>query len=240
MRIFATLLILLAAWIPGGAQVVIKGMVRETGAAGDPIADVRVVNVYTDQELMTPADGAFSLPATVGQLLEFRKPGYKTGYLRIVSGDIRFYNMVLENVVHELPGVAVRSYQTDFQKDSIKYHTLYKKQLNTDPVTGWRAVQSPFTALSRDNRNLIRFQHEFEFLEHLKFVDFTFNEKVIRNLTGLSGDSAKAYIRAFRPSYEALRGMKEYDFYAYIKRTVTMWRQRQRYGSPASRGGSGG
>jgi hypothetical protein len=239
MRIFATLLILMAAWIPGGAQV-INGMVRETGAAGGPLSDVQIVNVHTDQKVITGADGNFSIAALVGQLLEFRKPGYQTKWLRIETLGIKFYSMALESTVHELPGVSVRSFQTDFQKDSIKYHTLYKKQLNTDPVTGWRAVQSPFTALSRDNRNLIRFQHEFEFLEHMKFVDFTFNERVIRNLTGLAGDSAKAYIRVFRPSYEALRGMKDYDFYAYIKRTVEIWRQRQRFGPAGSRGGGGG
>ncbi len=236
MRIFATLFILLAAWIPGGTQVV-NGIVREAAGEGNMLGDVLIQNIHTGQELMSGTDGSFSIGASVGQLLEFRRPGFKTGRIRIVSADVKFYNMALETIIHELPGVAVKGLHSDFQRDSIKYHTLYKKQLNTDPVTGWRAFQSPFTALSKDNRRLIQFQQAFAFLERQKYVDYTFNERLITQLTGLGGDSVKAYARAFRPSYEALRSMKEYDLFAYIKRTAEMWRHRQRYGNPGSRSG---
>ncbi len=239
MRIFATLFLLLAACVPGGAQI-INGIVREAAAGGGPLGEVQITNIHTGQELVSGADGSFSMKASVGQLIEFRKPGYQVGRLRVVTNEVKYYNMALETIIHELPGVAVRSFHTDFQSDSIKYHTLYKKQLNTEPVTGWRAVQSPFTALSRDNRNLIRFQHEFEFLEHQKYVDYTFNDRLITSLTGLSGDSLRIYARQFRPSYEALRAMKEYDLFRYIKQTVTIWRQRQRFGPAGSRGGGGG
>lgn len=239
MRLFATLLLLLAVWIPGGAQV-ITGVVREAAAGGGTLGDVQIKNIHTNQEIVTGADGSFHINASIGQLVEFRRPGYQTGRIRVVSADVKFYNMALETIIHELPGVAVRSFHSDFQNDSIKYHTLYKKQLNTDPVTGWRAVQSPFTAFSKDNRNLIRFKQEFEFLEHQKYVDYTFNDRLITRLTGLTGDSLKSYARQFRPSYEALRGMKEYDLFRYIKQTGALWRQRQKFGPGGSRGGGGG
>ena len=59
-------------------------------------------------------------------------------------------------------------------------------------------------------------------------------------LTGLKGDSAQAYIRRFRPSYEALRRMPEYDLFSYIKQTVQIWRERQRLGPGRSLGSGGG
>ena len=143
----------------------------------------------------------------------------------------------MEPGVHELEGVELREHFSDYKHDSMRYRIAFKKQLDYQTVTGWRAFQSPFSALGKTNQQMISFQKEYEWLERQKFVDYTFNEKLIANLTGLKGDSALKYMKQYRPSYEMLRSMPEYDYFAYVKKTVAMWRQRQRLGPSNSRGG---
>ncbi len=54
-------------------------------------------------------------------------------------------------------------------------------------------------------------------------------------LTGLKGDSARTYLRIYRPTYEQLRGMSEYTFYSNVKQTVEIYRGRRlRNGSQRS------
>ncbi len=208
-------------------------------ASGAPMADVVVENIYTNEGLNTGADGKFSIAAANGQMVELHKLGYQKARVRIQAGGASFYRIFLKPGATELEEVEVHSPFSDWKHDSLRYHALFQKQINYPVLTGWRAIQSPFTALGRTNQQMIRFQKEYAWLEEIKYVDYAFNEKIVANLTGLRGDSAVAYMRQFRPSYEALRSMSDYSRFAYIKQTVALWRQRQRMG-PSNGRGSGG
>ncbi len=236
---FAVALTLLLFSFSLRAQQRINGSVAD--ADGKPLSGVAIQNIHSSEGLMTDATGHFAIAVKAGQLVEFRRLGYKTARVRIGAGALPpYYRIILEPGVQELQEVEVRNHFEDFKHDSLRYHALFKKQLETTPVTGWRAFQSPFSALSKSNRQLIQFQEEYAWLEKQKFVDYTFSEKLIAQLTGLKGDSAVAYMRRFRPSYEMLRAMPEYDFFAYVKQTVAIWRERQRMGPSNSRGSGGG
>lgn len=235
MRALATLLTLLLTASYLHAQS-ITGSVTDA-AGGAALADVIIQNIHTQSTVTTGADGAFSIAAGPGQLVEFRKMGYKTARLRLSSSHIPFYRIILETGVQELEGVEVREHHSDYKHDSLRYRAYFKKQLEFPVLTGWRAIQSPFSAMGKTNKQMLSFRREYEWFERQKYVDYTFNEKLIANLTGLKGDSAIAYMRQYRPSYEMLRSMPEYDYFSYIKRTVSIWRTRQRLGPSRSRGG---
>jgi len=235
MRTALSFLLLLITASSGYAQS-ITGIVSDA-AGGATMADVMVQNIYSDQMLITDASGHFSIGAKPGELVEFRRLGYKTARLRIISNATPFYRIILEPGVQELEGVEVRNHFQDYKHDSLRYRVIFKKQLDFPVVTGWRAIQSPFTALGKTNQRMITFQREYEWLERQKYVDYTFSEKLVANLTGLKGDSAIKYMRQYRPSYELLRALPEYDYFSYVKRTVAIWRQRQKLGPPGSRGG---
>jgi hypothetical protein len=194
-------------------------------------------NIHTNATLSTDGSGRFSIPAKPGELIEFRKMGYRTVRVRIISSATPYYRIIMQPGVHELEGVEVRNHFKDYQHDSLRYREMFAKQLNYQTVTGWRAIQSPFSALSKTNKQMMTFQKEYEWFERQKFVDHSFNEKMIANLTGLKGDSAIKYMRQYRPTYEMLRSMPDYDYFAYVKQTVAKWRQRQRLGPGGSRGG---
>jgi hypothetical protein len=235
MRAILTFLLLLLTVSIGDAQT-ITGVVADA-AGGATIGDVAVQNIHTDAGITTDARGSFTIAAKPGELVEFRKLGYKTARLRIVSAAVPFYRIILEPGAQELEEISVRNQFRDFKHDSMRFRELFKKQLEYPVLTGWRAIQSPFTAMGKTNQQMISFQREYEWLERQKFVDYHFNEKLIANLTGLKGDSVVRYMSQYRPSYEMIRSMHEYDYFIYVKRTVAIWRQRQRLGPGRSRGG---
>jgi hypothetical protein len=237
MRLTALLVLILLPLLSAAQRM--SGIV--TDGNGGAISDVAISNIHSGEKLLTGADGKFSISVGAGQLVEFHKIGFRTARVRIGLGPLPpYYRIILEPGVQELPGVEVRNRFKDFKHDSLYYHQLFKKQLESPVLTGWRAFQSPFTALSKSNRELIRFHQEYQWLEEQKYVDYTFNEKLIAQLTGLKGDSVQQYMRRYRPTYEMLRSMPEYDFFSYVKQTVEIWRERQHFGPNNSRGSGGG
>lgn len=202
-----------------------------------PLAGVAVSNIYTDEIVLTDGTGKFNITAAPGQLLEFRKMGYELVRVRIGAGNVPYYSIVLRHSFQALDEVVVKGKYTDFFHDSLRYRDYYKKQLDFPVVTGWRAIQSPFTAMSKMNQQMIHFQKEYRWLEEMKYVDYYFNEKLITNITGLKGDSAIAYMQAFRQNYDMIRGMKEYETLNYIRHTAEIWRKRMKSRTGNSRSG---
>jgi hypothetical protein len=240
MHKLALLLLLLFVGPAMRAQTTITGVVAEL-VNGQPLSNVIIQNVHTNASLITEADGKFSIKVAPGQLIEFRKIGYKTARLRISSNvTAPYYRILLETGVQELEEIQVRNRHRTFKQDSIEYYTLFKKELEFPKLTGINAIYHPFSALSKKNQMIWHFQEEYEWFEHQKFVDYNFNERLVAQLTGLQGDSALQYMRRYRPSYEMVRSMPEYDFFSYVKQTVEAWRRTQKFGNSNSRSSGGG
>src|SRR5690606_16909788 len=108
----------------------------------------------------------------------------------------------------------------------IKYYNLYKHQLEFPKLKGYQAIQHPFSALSKKNRQIWAFQDHYAWFQQEKYIQYNFNEKLITDITGLAADSVQMYMQMFRPTYEELRSMNEYTYYNYIKRTVELYRER--------------
>jgi hypothetical protein len=192
---------------------------------GKPLTDVSVQNLFTDAEITCDDNGRFTIAVTKGQLVEFKKDGYRILRVRIPQGNIpAFFKVVLEENVPtptELVGAS-----PDYRTDSLKYYRMYKKELDFPQMKGLDAIQHPFWALSKQNQQIWHFQKEYVWYQKQKYIDYNFNEKVVENLTGLRGDSAMQYMQMFRPTYEQLRSMNEYNFYNYVRKTVVLYRER--------------
>lgn len=195
-----------------------------------PVAGVVIKNVYTSLSVSTSESGSFLIAAANDELLEFDKPGYKTTRVRIPKGYIPSYFMiVIQKGVPELKDInAPRSNRYDYRYDSARFHELYKHELDFPKLSGIDMIAHPFSALSTKNREIWRFQDEYAEFEKEKYVDRTFNEGLINKFTGLSGDSLRTYMRLYRPSYEQLRVMNDYNFYNFIKTSVNTFRERPR------------
>jgi hypothetical protein len=223
-HLWLTLMLLLTASL-AGAQHRIQGSVTETDNKR-PIYGVAIINIHTGQGVHTDSAGRFAIDVTAGQLLELRKIGYRVLRLRIPQGSLPpYFRLQMETGAYELPEYLASAPGMDYKRDSIESYERYRTALNTPKLEGLDVIRHTFSAMSKRNRMIWAFQEEFKFFEQQKYIDYTFNERLIARITGLTGDSARAYMIMYRPKYEDLRNMPEYDFYTYIQRTVDFYRR---------------
>ncbi len=202
-----------------------------------PLADVYMENVHTGRQIMTDSAGQFVMEVAKGQLIEFRMAGYRTERMRIPEGIIPpFFKIFLEKSTVQLPEYIVHQRGYDWKKDSLHYYETYKHVLNFPQFSTLDAIKHPFSALSKRNRQIWAFQREYNWFEQEKYVDYTFNERIVTNITGLTGDSVQTYLKMFRPTYEQLRSMTEYNFFTYIRYTVKQYREGYNPRRPVIRG----
>jgi hypothetical protein len=218
------------------AQQQINGVVSDIESR-TPLADVHIKNVHTDNLVITDSAGQFSMEVDKGQLVEFHRTGYRTERMRIPEGIVPpFFKIFLEKDPIRLPEYIVNQRGYDWKRDSLHYYETYKHALNFPQFSTLDAIRHPFSALSKRNRQIWAFQREYNWFEQEKYVDYTFNERIVHNLTGMPRDSAQAYLKIFRPTYEQLRSMTEYDFYNYIRYTVQQYREGYNPRRPVIRG----
>ena len=229
MRSYSLLVFLLLAMPFLSAAENIGGeVVDNTRKKG--LANVTIVNIYSSEGTMTDSSGRFTITANKGELIEFRKMGYKTVRIRIPQGSVPpYFKIVMQNGPIELPEYAIAGQTKDWKKDSLRYYELYKNALEFPELSGLDMIQHPFSAMSKRNRQIWAFQKEFAWWQQEKYIDYTFNEKLVADLTGLKGDSVDRYMRLYRPTYEELRSMSEYTFYDYVKQSVDIFRHGRKY-----------
>jgi len=189
-----------------------------------PIDNVNIENTFTGFGMLSDDQGKFFIAASHGQLLEFRKPGYKTVHVRIPDGTIPpYFKIILQAGPVEIPPYQLAN---KYQRDSLKYRQLYEHELDVRRMNGLDVIQHPFDAMSKTKREIWAFQDDYKETEKQKFVDNSFTPELITRLTGLTGDSLTYYMRRYRPSYEQVRNMNEYSFYNFIKHAADLYRSR--------------
>ena len=226
---FSFTFMLLAACMAAARAQSVTGMVVEN-TAGKPIENVDIQNTYTGFGMISDRDGKFFITASKGQLLEFRKLGYKTVRVRIPQGDVPpYFKIIMQEGITELPPYQLQAGRRDWHTDSMRYRELYAHELDFPRMSALDMIQHPFSALSKKSREIWAFQDDYSATEKQKYIDYVFNPKTVAQLTGLSGDSLNYYMRRYRPDYQMLRTMNEYTFYTYIKNAADRYRGIGRY-----------
>ncbi len=190
---------------------------------------VTIRNVHTTLTVNTGDNGSFLIAATSDQLLEFTRKGYQTVRVRIPKGIVPpYFKIIMQQGITPIRELLATNERYDYTEDSLRFYELYKHELDMPRLSAIGSIQHPFSALSKKNREVWRFQDNYTATEKEKYVDRTFNKEVITKYTGLTGDSLAYYMVKFRPSYEDLRGMNDYTFFSYIKRTAHSYRSYSR------------
>jgi hypothetical protein len=219
------LLILLLGCSPLFAQT-IRGEVVDMDDKS-LVDGVTISNIYTSLEVSTNSQGVFLIAAASGQLLEFKKPGYKMARVRIPHGYVpSYFKIIMKRGLPEISkdAYANHSNRYDYRSDSLKFRELYKHELDFPKMSAIDMVAHPFSAISGRNREIWQFQETFDEFEKDRYVDMTFNKDLIGRITGLAADSLNNYMRRYRPTYEQLRNMNDYTFFSYIKNSVHYFR----------------
>jgi hypothetical protein len=163
--------------------------------------------------------------------------GYKTVRVRVPDGYIpSFFKIIMQKGMTAQPPQYVQngSKRYDYTEDSIRFHDIYKHELDFARMSTLDEIQHPFSALSKKSREIWAFQDDYKYTEQQKYIDNTFNAKIISDISGLKGDSVLVYMKRYRPTYEQLRSMNDYAFYNFIKWSVELYRERSRSTSRSS------
>ncbi len=213
--LFFPLLLLCLAYQGLAQQRIIHGMVLEA-AGKQALGQVSIQNIYTNELTLSDSIGLFKISVEQGQLIEFRKAGFKIARMRIPKGAMAPYFKIILN---KQPNALPEYIQNQYKADSIRYHELYKTALNFPKLSTFEAMQHPFSALSKKNRMIWAFQDAYSEFEKQKYIDYMFNDKLIEQMTGIKGDSLVLYKRNYTPSYDFIRKSSTYDFFLYINKT---------------------
>ena len=210
------------------SQTLIRGELTDF-ANGKALDNVNVRNIYTLQGMTTPTDGSFQVTVKKGELVEFSKLGYQTLRVRINSEkEPLYYKLVLKKTPIELREVDIRGKPLDFKKDSIRYREVYDIVLRKENKDDIDMRSMPLAMLSKKNRQEWAFQEMYAKWEAEKYIDMTFNARLVQRITYLEGDQLDEFMRLFRPSVDFLRSVTEYEYLDYIRRCYIIYQNRKK------------
>lgn len=216
-------LIFCCASIPDGIAQQIRGLIQDRESK-QGLANAQILNVYDNSTAYTDSTGHFTINARKGELVEVRCAGYNKVSVRLTNGDLpQFFKLYLDKVTILNTDRFASSGLTPFQIDSIKNHELYKNVLEYRRLSTFQMVESPFTAAA--DKKKWDFQDSYALFEQEKYIDYMFNEALVKQITGLEGTDLQRYMKLYRPSYEALRSLTQYDYYSYIRTSAERYRR---------------
>ncbi len=224
IRILLFTLLCSLAFTPESYALIMKGRVFDY-KTNQPMANVNIVNTYTETGLTTDSTGLFTLEVAPGHLVEFRRIGYKISRVRVETSQLPYYNIAMREGAIDLMEVEIKG--NSYKLDSIEKRETYKWAIEHYKLSGLDIIQHPFDALSKRNRQIWAFQKHYEYFEKEKFINYVFNERLIKQLTQMDSVQTAEYMYYYRPTYEQLQAWTEYEFYEYIKTTGKAYMRRR-------------
>lgn len=208
------------------AQTIIHGEVRDL-LTGNILENVNIKNIFSQRGMTIKSDGQFSIEVKKGELLEFSKIGFQTVRVRIQSEkEPDFYKIVMDKVPITLREVDIRGKPLDFKKDSIRYRETYNIVMSKQRKDDIDMRSMPLAMLSKKNRQEWAFQKMYDKWEEEKYIDYVFNDKLVKRITYLDNEDLKRFMDYYRPSYDFLRNVSEYEYLDYIKSCYYQFKNR--------------
>lgn len=190
------------------------------------LENVNVKNIYTQKGMTIRADGQFQIEVKKGELIEFTRVGYQTVRVRILSEkEPLFYKIVMDKAPIMLREVDIHGKPLDFKKDSIRYRAVYDIVLRKEHKEDVDMRSMPLAMLSKKNRQEWAFQEMYEQWEREKYIDFTFNERLVSRITYLKDEELKEFMKQYRPEYDFLRTATDYEYLDYIKHCYYVYKK---------------
>ncbi|MFI5137454.1 MAG: carboxypeptidase-like regulatory domain-containing protein [Sphingobacteriales bacterium] len=188
----------------------------------------------------TNISGAFEITIpSVYDSLKVTHFAYKS-YTLAISKETTILHIELEPMVTKLNEVTVHG-NTDFKQDSIENRNAYAKQFNytgpkvMDAFTGNSDKQpgdiisiNPLllvAALTQKSSPEYKFKKMLISDEHEQYVDEHFNKGIVSRITGLSGDTLSVFLKQYRPAYQFVLKVTDYEMEVYIKESFKKFKE---------------
>ncbi len=140
-------------------------------------------------------------------------------------------NIVLPGRYRQLPEVIVygNRYKQDSIENRLNYDKIFQFQkpgISIAPVNNAMPGAAVGVDLEnlinmfrfRRNRSMLRFQQRLIREEQDRYIDYRFNKKIVKQLTGIDSDIVlDQYLKEYRPEYELLTQVIDIELYQYIQ-----------------------
>lgn len=194
-----------------GQNIEVKGVIYDISQK-TPLEAVTVM-ATNGAGTMTDEFGRYKIWVRPTDSISFSYQGKGTAkYPVLKMEDYTQFNMALHVYVHALPNVIVRP--PNYRQDSIQNRMDYGKYFNFSKPNPLKSINVGPTGVGMDpneiinmfrfkrNRSLASLQRRLVAEEEDKYVDFRYSAKFVTDLTGLTGEELKYFMRKYRPPYD--------------------------------------
>ncbi len=218
------------------AQTIVSGTVYDSTKLYS-VSDVRVISTGGDTT-RTDSAGLYSIKVNPGDSIAFfyGDKSTKNFAVNTIAETNAFDISLLVRVREKYKPLKEIYVFSSYKKDSIENRMTYYKTFNYNKPT-LRSTYTPGYTAGLDVGELInifrfrRNKHELQFQKRLqqeeeeKYVSYRFNARLIKRVTGLSGDMLIKYMAEYRPDYEFVTGVSEVEYYEYILSTAATFKK---------------
>ena len=200
------------------------------GEHHQPLTGVSVLNISKGTGALSDSSGKYQITATDFDRLVFSYLGYRSDTVQINALYQRqVIDITLQKNEFSIQPVDIWGRRPDYARDSAERREWFSGALNEDKTNGWGAVAHPisalYDALSGRQKRLWRFQKDYKAFEQQKYINARVHPKQITELFDLEGDSLKAFLLWYKPSYYFVRQASDYDLLVDIKAAVQRFRK---------------
>ncbi|WP_231459121.1 MULTISPECIES: carboxypeptidase-like regulatory domain-containing protein [unclassified Pedobacter] len=209
------------------SQTVSTGTIYDYSKKSLTVPGVTIRNLNNKKVVSANAAGKFTVPAKVGDLLEFSFVGYTTDTLYLTNLLPKtIYMVVRSNNLNDVNINGVKINKEVLSKDPMaeKYTlmgtggNLYRKKM-TDKVGGL-SLNLGHGKYKRQQR----LEAELEQKESYNAeIDRNFTEKTIKELTKLDGEELKNFMIIYRPSTLKIQEQRPFNYPYYIAQAYQAW-----------------
>ncbi|WP_299286963.1 hypothetical protein [uncultured Mucilaginibacter sp.] len=196
------------------------------------IAKVFVTNTRTKANIYNNLKGEFTVNVRLNDVLIFAKTGYfndtvKVTALQTLPVYLKRSSIVLREVTIK-DSVLTAEKQRDANKKEFSqaYGVLANKDLLTVGSNGAGiGIDAIYNMLSRRGRNATKLREIIDRDYKAKVVDDRFNPIIVGSITGLKGEQLTSFMYRYRPDYNLVVMLNDYDFISYIKSSYNRFRR---------------
>lgn len=209
----------------------IQGIIFDQGTK-ERVAKVLVSNLRTKANTFNNLKGEFNISARINDLLIFSKTGYfndtiKISTLQTLPVYLKRSSIVLREVTIRDSALSAQKKLDENKKEFNKvYGALANKDLLTVGSNGAGiGIDAIYNLLSRRGRNASKLRETIDRDYKAQIVDARFNRIAVGAVTGLKGDLLSSFMYRYRPDYNLVVLLNDYDFISYIKSCYNRFRR---------------
>lgn len=202
----------------------VQGIVFDK-ATKERIARVLVTNLRSKANIYNNLKGEFAIEAKLNDLLVFSRSDFYSDTVRVSSGQA--VPVYLKRSAIALREITIRdsvlSAQQKLEANKKEFSQVYgsiadKNLISTSGANGAGvSIDALYNLLSRRGRNASKLRGIIDRDYQAKVVDERFNPIAVSAITGLKDKMLESFMYRYRPDYNLVVFMDDYDFISYIK-----------------------